>query len=166
MMGSRFCVPQQKRCCESGVFARCPALASTSRSTRAGHWQQAVHWQQRHYFHQGFNTTAPRRSSRVEQQCLLGAVAREGARDCVPPTAERSYHAAAAGLWRQRGGLWLQHTALHEGGEGLQPHGPLYRPRIAFIEATSPKHRWRRGDEDIASDSGAKASQRKATAQK
>ena len=37
-------MPQQKRCCESGVFARCPALASTSRSTRAGHWQQAGHW--------------------------------------------------------------------------------------------------------------------------
>ena len=36
--------------------------------------------------------------------------------------------AAAAGPWRQRAGLGLQHAALHEGGEGLQPHGPLYRP--------------------------------------
>ena len=35
---------------------------------------------------------------------------------------------ASDSLWRQRGGLWLQHTALHEGGEGLQPHGPLCWP--------------------------------------
>ena len=46
----------------------------------------------------------------------------------VPPTADRSYHAAAASPWRQRAGLGLQHAALHKGGEGLQPHGPLCWP--------------------------------------